>query len=94
MDERRACDEVFRCRSELDNAPPATEPDAVPVVLALEIAYDVALLRLARVVGVESDPSRFERPQSERARVEGALRDRGISLKPAVGGAEPSSIAR
>ena len=42
-----AVDEVIRCRSELDNAPPATDPDAVPVVLALEVAYDVALLELA-----------------------------------------------
>ena len=73
--ERGALDEVLRCRAELESAPPATDPDTVPVVLALEVAYDVALLELARLVGVESDPDRFEQPQLERARLEGALRE-------------------
>ena len=82
------------CRAALESAPPATDPDAVSAVLALEVAYDVALLRLARLVGVESDPDRFEQPQLERARVEEALRSRGISLEPAVGGGEHSSATR
>jgi hypothetical protein len=51
------------------------------VVLAREIAYDVALLELAQVLGIETDPSRFEQPRQERARVEQALRDRGIEVE-------------
>jgi hypothetical protein len=92
--ERGAVDEVLRCRSGLQGAPPEADPDAVYAVLALEVAYDVALLQLARVVGVESDPSRFELPQLERARVQGALRDRGISLGHAVDGDERSPVTR
>jgi len=92
--ERGAVDEVLQCRAELESVPPSTDSDAVSAVLALEVAYDVALLRLARLVGVESDPDRFEQPQLERARVEGALRSRGISLEPTVGGGEPSSATR
>ena len=43
-------------------ARPADDLDAVPAVLALQIGYDVALLELAEVLGIETDPSRFERP--------------------------------
>jgi hypothetical protein len=80
-DEGRAVAEVLRCRFELEEgAPPELDPDAVPVVLALQVGYDVALLELARLMGVETDPSRFEQPQRERERIEHALSDRGISL--------------
>jgi hypothetical protein len=92
--EHGAVDKVLRCRSELECALPSSEPDAVSAVLALEVAYDVALLQLAGVVGVESDPDRFVQPLLERARVEGALRERGISLEPTVGGGEPPPATR
>jgi hypothetical protein len=71
-----------RCRRELQQeAPPATDPDAVPVVLAREIGYDVALLELAEILGIETDSSRFEQPLLERARLEQALLDLGIALQ-------------
>jgi hypothetical protein len=54
----------------------------VPRVLAREIGYDVALLELAQIVGVASDSSRFEQPRDERARIEQALRDSVIPLRP------------
>ena len=77
---RSALDALRRSRGELDEGTPsATDPDAVPVVLAREIAYDVALLELAEVMGIETDPSRFEQPRQERARLEAALRDSGIT---------------
>lgn len=57
------------------------DPDAVPTVLAREIGYDVALLELAEVLGIETEPSRFEQPRQERARLERTLLDRGIALK-------------
>src|ERR1700683_143880 len=81
-EEGSAVAEVVRCRFELEERVPAgIAPDAVPVVLALQVGYDVALLGLARLVGVETDPSRFEQPQRERQRLEQALRDLGIHLE-------------
>jgi hypothetical protein len=76
-----ALDEVLRRRDELqEGVVPETDPDAVPVALARQIGYDVALLDLARVMGIDSDPSRFEQPQLERDRLEQILCERGISL--------------
>ena len=73
---RSALDALRRSRGELEeDTPPPTDPDAVPVVLAREIAYDVALLELADVMGIETDLRRFEQPRQERARLEEALRD-------------------
>ncbi len=85
-----ALDEVHRCRRELDEGiPPDGDTDTVPVVLALQIAYDVALLELARVLGVDTDPSRFEQPQQERERLERAFAALGVRLE-AVGNGERS----
>jgi hypothetical protein len=79
--EPQALDEVHRCRRELEEGiPPDGDTDTVPVVLALQIAYDVALLELARVVGVDTDPSRFEQPQLERERLERAFGALGMRL--------------
>ena len=89
-----AVDAVLRCRAELESAPPPADPDAVSVVLALEVAYDVALIRLARLVAMQSDPDRFEQPQLERARLEMVLRDRGLRLEPSMGDGEPSPVPR
>jgi hypothetical protein len=84
---RVAVAEVIRCRDELDEgAPAATDADAVPVLLALEIGYDVALMELARIVGVDTDPSRFDQPQRERDRLEQAFSDLGIDLAGAIAG--------
>jgi hypothetical protein len=79
--ERSALETARRCRRALEEEnPPATDPDVVPVVLAREIGYDVALLELADVLGIETGPSRFEQPRHERDRLERALRERGITL--------------
>ena len=81
-EEGLAVAEVLRCRFELEaRVPPGTDPVAVPVVLALQVGYDVALLQLARLLGVETDPSRFEPPERERRRLEQVLHDRGIRLE-------------
>ncbi len=81
-DEATAVAEVLRCRFELEEGvSPGPDPAAVPVVLALQIGYDVALLELACLVGIETDPNRFEQPELERKRVERALRERGIHLE-------------
>jgi hypothetical protein len=79
--------EVMRRRDELDDRVlPGDDPDAVPAVLALEIGYDVALIELARVVGVDTDPSRFDQPQRERDRLEQAFNDLGIAFVEEVAG--------
>jgi hypothetical protein len=76
-----AVEEVRRCRDELQvGVPRRDELDAVPAVLALQIGYDVALLELAAVVGIETGPGRFEQPERERDRLRQALHDLGINL--------------
>jgi hypothetical protein len=88
---RSALDALRRSRGELDeDTPPPTDPDAVPVVLAREVAYDVALLELAEVMGIETDPSRFEQPRQERARLEQELRERGITTAQASSPTRPA----
>jgi hypothetical protein len=78
---RSALDAVQRSRGERnEDAPSPADPGAVTVVLAREIAYDVALLELAEAWGIETDLNRFAQPLQERARLEQALRDRGIML--------------
>ena len=80
--ERSALHAAQRHRGELDDDRPSVmDPDAVPTVLAREIGYDVALLELAEVLGIDAEPSRFEQPRQERARLERAFRDRGITLQ-------------
>jgi len=49
--------------------------------LALQVGYDVALLELAAIVGIDSGPGRFEPAERERARLEAALGDLGIDLE-------------
>jgi hypothetical protein len=49
--------------------------------LALELDHDRMLLRLSRAVGIETDPSRFDNPLAERARLEGRLRSVGIDFR-------------
>jgi hypothetical protein len=75
-----AVEEVRRCREELELGVPEHNADTVPAILALQIGYDVALLELAEVVGIESAPSRFEQPERERDRLRRALNDVGIDL--------------
>jgi hypothetical protein len=76
-----AVEAVRRCREELERGAPEQGIDTVPAVLALQIGYDVALLELAEVVGIDSGPSRFEQPERERDRLRHALYDMGIDLE-------------
>jgi hypothetical protein len=72
--------DVQRYRNQLERATPDVDPDTVSAALALQIGYDVALLRLADLIGIDSDPGRFDRPQLERIRLEGEFTQRGIRL--------------
>ena len=79
--------EVRRCRKELESGVPENL-DTVPAVLALQIGYDVALLELAEVVGIESGASWFEQPERERDRLREALNEMGINLEGTIESAE------
>ena len=84
--ERDAIDQVLRSHGELAerarvNA--GVEDDIVSVILALELRYDVALVELAGVLGIDTGPSRFEQPHRERERLVRAFRARGVTLEPA-----------
>lgn len=48
--------------------------------IADHLAYDAALIRYSRCMGVECDPRRFGAPGVERYRVERLLESRGIPL--------------
>ena len=62
---------LLRCRSRVG------VPDAS---LVDHLAYDVALVELARLLGVECDASEFDRAEPARARLEGALSAQGVRL--------------
>ncbi len=90
--EDHAVEEVRRCRHELEEGvPPGEDPHTVSVVLALQIGYDVALLELARMIGIDTDPSRFEQPEQERERLERALGALGVILESPLDGERPVS---
>src|SRR3984885_14716114 len=50
--------------------------------LARELDHDRILLSLCAALDVEHDPARFVNPESERARLEEILRQRGIEFDP------------
>jgi len=56
----------------------------IPVheALAREVSYDGALIRLCRSLDLQTGPGRFADPAGERARLERALSEHGISLPP------------
>lgn len=85
-----ALDEVMRRRRQLGEGLQAGESaETVPAQLALQVAYDVALMDLARSVGIETEPSRFEQPQLERERLEDQLNAQGVILEAAAEGEQP-----
>jgi hypothetical protein len=48
--------------------------------LALELDYDVTLVRLCRTVPVPADPERFDPPARAREDLEGRLRSAGVAV--------------
>ncbi len=80
-DPHAALDLAFRQRRELQRIlRPDEVPEAMAVRLARQVSYDIALMRLASAVGITTDPSRFDEPGRERARLEAALDDLGMTL--------------
>lgn len=80
--QRDVIDEVLRCHGELAEGAGAAgaEDDTVSLMLALELRYDVALMELADVLGIETGPGRFEQPHRERERLVRAIHARGVRL--------------
>jgi len=73
--------ELLRRRIQLDEVAASSTPAGwAPDAVAGQLAYDLALVELARRLGIDFDVRRFDRPQEERARLEGALGARGIHL--------------
>ena len=57
------------------------DTDWSSVALANQVAYDLALLDLAKCVGLDCDPSFFEQPHRRRIELERELISRGIRLE-------------
>jgi hypothetical protein len=69
------------CRERLAAQGPGAGPlPGVVGDLALQLEYDLTLMQLCIVVGVDHDIERFDQPVFERQRLERALHDQGVDL--------------
>ena len=66
-------------RSDMLAARPITRVTAISA-LAVEVAYDCALLGLCAMKGIEAVASDFSRPAQDRRRLEVELKEAGIDL--------------
>jgi len=73
---------VLQCRLRLDIDASRTDGrEGVAAALADQLSYDLALIRLARICGLTSEPDDFEQsPQGERSRLERSLISQGIDI--------------
>jgi hypothetical protein len=62
--------------------------------VAVQLAYDLALLRLCRALDEPADPVGFTRPLLERHRLEARLVDRGVDLAALAGNGTATVPAR
>jgi hypothetical protein len=74
--------DVLRLRHAMDRraAQSDGEPGWAMQAVADQLAYDAALIRLARRRGIPTDPARFEIPELGRAEIETALIAIGVNL--------------
>ena len=70
--------ELLHYRRKLAEDAARTGPDWALQALADQLAYDVALIRLARRAGVSCSVRGFDRPEQERGRLEHDLERQGI----------------
>jgi hypothetical protein len=71
---------VLACRQHLDSIDSERGMDWSSTALASQVAYDIALIDLARCVGLDCEPRSFDQPQERRAELERELASRGIRL--------------
>jgi hypothetical protein len=74
-----AVKEVLDCRSRLPLTHSRTR-DWAAGALANQVAYDVALIELARSVGIACDPATFDQPELRRNELDRELAARGVHL--------------
>lgn len=75
----QALAEVVAARSALyDRVTPSGSGVDPSLAFVQQLAYDVALVRLATLLRVQVDLEGFRQPQHERAAIEDGLRSRGI----------------
>jgi hypothetical protein len=67
------------CRSEILASPPITRGNAMSA-LAVEVAYDCALLKLCATKGINAVATDFSHPAQDRHRFEEELKKAGIDL--------------
>ena len=72
--------ELLHSRNQLRKNQSQARIDGTSDVLFEQLAYDVALIKMARLSGVECDADEFDRPERGRSRLEAILSSRGVSL--------------
>jgi hypothetical protein len=77
-----AVGELHRCRGRI--APRTARAEGAPQAVADQIGYDVALIRVARLLGVRCGAEAFERPERERERLEAVATTHGVGLEDGV----------
>jgi len=76
-----AVEELLECRSRLAlTRSLERRTDWAASALANQVAYDVALIELARSVGLACDPATFDQPELRRSEVGRELAARGVDL--------------
>jgi hypothetical protein len=73
-------DEARRLRARLPGADTVDRRD-VPMQLADQLAYDVALVDLCRSAGIATDPAAFHHPLEARRRLEEALARHDLAVE-------------
>jgi hypothetical protein len=69
---------LLHCRDRLGSS--ASQADATATSLANQVAYDIALIELARAAGLDCEPNTFDQPERRRAELRTELISRGIRL--------------
>ncbi len=72
--------DVLRLRRALDRRSSRDDPGWALQAVADQLAYDAALVRLARRRGIGAELARFDHPEQGRAELEEALLARGVNL--------------
>jgi len=74
--------ELFECRSRLSSAHPTVRLRGgwAATAVANQVAYDVALIRLARCLGIACHPGAFDLPELRRKELDRQLAARGVHL--------------
>jgi hypothetical protein len=72
--------DVLRLRHAMDRHATRTDPGWALQAVADQLAYDAALIRLARRRRIAADPTAFELPERGRAELEEALIAKGVNL--------------